>query len=347
MKGNIIEDGPLTKLLTNPNSKQSFEEFGKEYIRNLFSGGFSYLLPWHENPAYKNFIEKDSELLCLNNDGIDFGGRKITMFQKDISFEYFYNSEKRTFNFAEVIPFYDIAQDPKNSFKGVSRLNALQEEINQIWLSNKAIDNQIKLSGNIIVSPDVSKDSPLSQGLDASIVTKAGANQKTHKDVIEEKLNIPGIIFGKSLTVASTALKAINLAESLKDYDYNTKFKQEAGRIILNLYDIPRKLQNIITQSELKSDKEGEDVDVYEKIVIPISENFCKSINSTYSKLTRTTIHLDYSHLSVFAEKKDSNDKTRTEKNKSVSEYVIQLFEKGLIEKPQAIKILQDEKVIT
>ena len=85
------------------------------------------------------------------------------------------------------------------------------------------------------------------------------------------------------------------MAESLKDYDYNTKFKQEAGRIILNLYDIPRKLQNIITQSELKSDKEGEDVDVYEKIVIPISENFCKSINSTYSKLTRTTIHLDYS----------------------------------------------------
>ena len=83
------------------------------------------------------------------------------------------------------------------------------------------------------------------------------------------------------------------------------------------------------------------------KIVIPISENFCKSINSTYSKLTRTTIHLDYSHLSVFAEKKDSNDKTRTEQNKSVSEYVIQLFEKGLIEKPQAIKILQDEKVIT
>ena len=146
LQGNEIKDGPLTKLLTNPNSKQSFEEFGKEYIRNLFSGGFSYLLPWHENPAYKNFIEKDSELLCLNNDGIDFGGRKITMFQKDISFEYFYNSEKRTFNFAEIIPFYDIAQDPKNSFKGVSRLKALQEEINQIWLSNKAIDNHLTLT---------------------------------------------------------------------------------------------------------------------------------------------------------------------------------------------------------
>lgn len=345
LKDNVITDGPLTKLLTEPNFNQTFEELSSDFIRNLLSGGFTYLLPYHENTAYSNFIEKDSELRCLNNDNIDFGGQTIKMFQKDISFGYTYNSEKRTFNYSEVIPFFDISQDPKNSFRGISRLKSLEDEINQIWLSNKAIDNQIKLSGNIIVSPDASKESPMSTGLDKQI-TNLPNSGKTHKDEIEEKLNLPGIIFGKSLTVASTALKAINLAESLKDYDYNTKFKQEAGRTILNLYGIPRKLQNIITTSELKSDKEGEDVDMYEKIVIPIAKSFTKSINSTYSEVNKTKVELDYSHLSVFAEKRENAKKLEDERKASVSDYVKELVGSSIITQDEGRKILKDEKVI-
>lgn len=282
---------------------------------------------------------------CLNNDNIDFGGQTVKLFQKDISFSYNYNSEKRQFNYSQTIPFFDISQDPKNSFRGISRLKSLEDEINQIWLSNKAIDNQIKLSGNVIVSPDVSKESPMSTGLDKPITTLANSG-KTHKDDIEEKLNLPGIIFGKSLVVASTALKATNLAESIKDYDYNTKFKQEAGRIILNLYGIPRKLQNIITTSELKSDKEGEDVDLYEKIIIPVANSFAKSINATYSGLNKTKIELDYSHLSVFQNRIQESEKTKREAITETSDFIIKLMDKELLTKEQAIKILKDEKII-
>ncbi|GAB0156221.1 hypothetical protein CHRYSEOSP005_14850 [Chryseobacterium sp. Alg-005] len=331
-------------MLTNPNYKQSFEELGKDFIRNLFSGGFSYLLPYHENPAYVNFIDKGSSLICLNNDNIDFGGRSIKLFQNDISFDYTYNFEKKVFNYKQIIPFYDIAQDPKNSFIGVSRVKALEQELSQIWISNKAIDNQIKLSGNIIVTPEAVKESEMSMNtLDKPIVSVTG---KTHKQDIEEKLNASGIIFGKSLTVATTALKAINLAESLKDYDYNSKFKQEAGRIILNLFGIPRKLQNIITQSELKSDKEGEDIDLYEKVVLPVAENFAKSINSQYSKLTKTKIELSYSHLSVFAERQQNTFKTESEHKQMVSGYVSNLYEKQLITRDEARKLLKDGKII-
>ena len=309
------------------------------------SGGYVYLLPHHENKAYTTFIDKNAELRCLNNDKIDFKSQKVSMFQKDISFNYTYNSEKRNFNYSQIIPFFDIAQDPNNSFLGISRLKSLEDEINQIWLSNKAIDNQIKLSGNIIISPDAGKDSPMSMGLDKAI-SNLPNQQKTHKQDIEEKLNLPGIIFGKSLTVASTALKAINLSESLKDYDYNTKFKQEAGRIILNLYGIPRKLQNITTQSELKSDKEGEDVDVYEKIVIPIAQNFCKSINATYSDLNKTTIEFDYSHLSVFQNKKQESSKFERESKSEIVDLIIKMIDKELIDKEKAIALLEEEKII-
>lgn len=265
------------------------------------------------------------------------------MFQKDINFDYRHGGSLRTLNFKQVIPFYDIAQDPANNFKGVSRLKSLEEEIKQIFMANKAIDNQISLSGNIIVSPDSHKESEFSMGLDKPITPAIG---KTQKDDIEEKLNRSFIFGGKSLTISATALKAINLAESLKDYDYNKMYKQEAGRVILNLYEIPRKMQNIITSAELKSDKEGEDVDLYEKIILPLSTSFAKSINSTYSKLTGTTVRLSYGHLSVFEEKKESAKKKEAEHKERTKNFIISLMEKEIIDKPKAIKMLQDEKII-
>ena len=299
-------------------------------------------MPYHENLAYANFIDKGAELLCLNNDYIDFGGRKLSMFQRDTNFDYKFGNVDRELNFKQVVPFYDIAQDPTNNFKGISRLKSLDEELKQIFMSNKAIDNQLSLSGNIIVSPDSHKESELSLGLDKPIMANTA---RTQKDDIEEKLNT-SFIFGKSLTVASTALKAVNLAESLSNYDYNKLFKQEAGRIILNLYEIPRKMQNINTASELKSDKDGEDVDLYEKIILPLSTNFAKSINSTYSKLTGTTISLSYDHLSVFEQKKEGARKMEAEHKERTKNFIISLMEKEMITRDEAKKMLQDEKII-
>ena len=182
-------------------------------------------------------------------------------------------------------------------------------------------------------------------GLDKPITT-VGNTGKTHKDEIEEKLNLPGIIFGKSLTVSSTALKAINLAESLKDYDYNTKFKQEAGRIMLNLFDIPRKLQNIITTSELKSDKEGEEIDVYEKIIIPAANSLAKSINSVYSPLTKTYIEFDYLHLAVFAERLQNAKKYEQEVKEKAADLILKLRNEGVISEAECKKMMKDEKII-
>lgn len=300
-------------------------------------------MPHHENAAWVNFIDKGAELYCLNNDYIDFNGRKASLFQKDIFFDYSHNGVKQTLSSKQIIPFFDIAQDPKNQFKGVSRLKSLEDEVHQIWMSNKAIENQIKLSGNIIVSPDSHKESELSLGLDKPIGATTG---KTQKHEIEDKLNASGIIFGKSLTVASTALKAINLAESLKDYDYNEKFKQEAGRIVMNLYEIPRKLQNLINSSELQKDKEGEDIDLYEKTILPVAGNFAKSINSVYSKLTGTTIKLSYDHLAVFQERRENAKKKEAEHKEKTTDLIIKLLDKNLISDQEAIKILKDEKII-
>ena len=299
-------------------------------------------MPYHENIAYSNFLDKGAELLCLNNDYIDFGGRKLSMFQRDTNFDYKFGNVDRELNFKQVIPFYDIAQDPTNNFKGISRLRSLDDELKQIFMSNKAIDNQLSLSGNIIVSPDSHKESEMSLGLDKPLIVGSG---RTQKDDIEEKLNT-SFIFGKSLTVASTALKAVNLAESLSHYDYNTKFKQEAGRIMMNLYEIPRKMQNINTAAELKSDKDGEDVDLYEKIILPLSTSFEKSINSTYSRLTGTTIKLSYNHLSVFQRKREEAKKTEAQYKKEFVTMINDLVSNNHIDHATAKKMLQDEKII-
>lgn len=340
--GDPVADGPLKTFLKSPNNNQTSKELFQEFVRNLLSGGYCYLYPYHQNAAYVNFIEKGSQLLVLNNDHIDHQGQQPKFLQEEYSFMYEPIGPAKI-NFSQIIPFFDISQDPKNKFRGISRMQALEDELSQIYIANKAISNQIKMSGNIIVSPEATKESELSQGLDKPIIVGA---QKTQKDQIEENINSSGLLRGKSFTISSTALKAINLAESLKDYDFNAKFKQEAGRVIMNLYGIPRKLQNIITTAEMKSDKEGEDVDMYEKIVIPMADNFSESINSVYSELTGTKIKLDYSHLSVFKSKLEDTDKKDSEKKNNIINNVVTLKNENLITVDEAIKILQDEKII-
>lgn len=340
--GDVIQDGPLQTFLKSPNHNQTSKELFQEFIRNLLSGGYCYLYPFHSNPAYANFIHKGAQLLVLNNDFIDHSYQKVKFLQEEYTFKYDIDGGSKM-NFSQIIPFFDISQDPKNKFKGVTRLKSLEEELSQIYLSNKAVANQIKMSGNIIVSPEATKDSELSLGLDKPIVP---GRQKTQKDQIEENINDSGLLRGKSFTISSTALKAINLAESLKDYNFNEKFKHEAGRVIMNAYGIPRKLQNIITTSELKSDKEGEDIDMYEKIVLPLAESFSESINSVYSKLTGTKIKLDYSHLAVFKERLEDAEKKDSEKKTNIINNVVTLKNNQLITDEEAKKILQDEKII-
>ena len=341
--GDEVENGPLAELIKNPNNDQTAKELFQEFIRNLLSGGYCYLYPYHKHPAYTTILDKKPQLLVLNNDFIDHNFQEVKFLQEDYAFKYDIKGGSKL-NFSQIIPFYDISQDPKNKFRGVSRLKSLEEEMNQVYLSNKAIANQIKLSGNIIVSPEATKEPELSQGLDKIITSTTG---RTHKDDIEEKINHSGLLRGKSFTISSTALKAINLAGSLKDYDYNTKFKHEAGRVILNLYDIPRKLQNIITTAELKSDKEGEDVDMYEKIVIPLANNFSESINSVYSEINGTRIEIDYSHLSIFQKKLQESQKAESEKKTNIINNVVTLKNNNLINDQEAKKILQDEKIIS
>lgn len=344
--GELVEDPNkrlITNLLTNPNENQTYIEFFREYIRNLYACGYVYLLPYHENRAYRNFIDKGAKLFCLQSDSINFGNKSVSHFENNITFEYRQNGFHKRYNYAETIPFYDISQDPINKFKGVSRLKSIENEVTQINLSNKAIINQLRLSGNIIVTPSGGDKNEFSEGLNRTTNIYQGTTQK---EDIENKLNISGLFTGKSLTVTGTPLKAINLAESIKDYDFNTKFKQEAGRIILNLYGIPRKLQNIITTAELKSDKEGEDIDLYEKIVLPLAQNFAKSINTTYSPITGTEIELDYSHLSVFTEKTKNERIIKNEQNSKRVDYLLKLLDKGLIDDKKTLEILENEKII-
>ena len=105
-------------------------------------------------------------------------------------------------------------------------------------------------------------------------------------------------------------------------------------------------MKKINTAAELKSDKDGEDVDLYEKIILPLSTSFEKSINSTYSKLTGTTIKLSYDHLSVFQRKREEAKKTEAEHKKLVLEMVNTLVSNNHIDRATAKKMLQDEKII-
>lgn len=324
--GELTQDDPFIQFILNPNKEQFFEEFSKEFIRNLFSGGYSYLEPSSENTAFTRRLDKlDSdkrpELRVLINDYIDYPSNDFN------DFIYARNNKQQPKNFENIIPFWDEVQDPCNYRIGVSRLCSLKTEIDNIIYGGEGKKNKILQSGKFIGSPKTDKlGNQIGLQMDQPVNLMKDPSYK-QRDFIEDEINAIGLARGKSIHITNRTLEFDNVMESIQDYSYDEETKEDR-RTVKNTFGIPRELQNIgDDQSKYENRKEAYN-ELFGLQIIPLADNFTKTLQDYYIPKDSRKFILDYSHHPSYELVK----KKEEEKISSQVDRLVMLYEKEVID---------------
>lgn len=337
--GELTQESPFIDFILNPNKEQQFEEFYKEFVRNLLSGGFSYLEPSSANKAnVRRFDYLDSEnrpeLKVLINDFIEYPNPKID------DFVYLENSIQTPKNFKNILPFWDEVQDPCNYRIGVSRLCSLRSEIDNIILGNKAKTNKIKQSGKFLVTPKTSGlQNQIGLQLDQPVdIKNPGYKQR---DLIEDNLQSSGLSGEKNITVTNKEMTVMNVSESIQGYSYDEETKEDR-RTIKNTFGIPRELQNIGDDQSKYSDRQQAMLQLFDLHILPLSENFTRTVQKYYIPEEKRKFVLDYSHHPYY----ELVSQKQEQKIASQVERLVMLREKDMITEDEFKKQLMAYEII-
>ncbi|WDF48715.1 phage portal protein [Chryseobacterium sp. KACC 21268] len=328
----VTESDDLIKLLRNPNSNQNFGQFIEEWLYYHYSHGWNYIVPQNKSVGFESKLNSGTQLFNCDPDFIDWNSLYSFVFNffsknDELHFSYRPLGFSRI-KYSNVIPYFDVRQNPEKPYIGISRLLALKQNIQNYSLAGQAKENMIKRSGSQIVSLDVKTFDDF--GLDGEVGT--GENDKdgnpittTHKKKLEQELRDTGI-GNNSLGVAFSTLplKAFSLSDGLEKLDYD-KLAVEDARVIVNKYNLPKEFQNLTLESAKFANRQMAMIEVIQNIIQPLAQNFCEKIQTFFK--WENTIYIDYSHLPVFAE----NEKTKIETTKLKLDLLIQLFDKKLI----------------
>lgn len=304
------DDDNLVYLLNHPNKFEGKEEFLKSFGRYLLAGGYTYIEPTSESLAAIKRLDRvretknRPEIIALNPDYIRWDKHYLGFINARYSggkFNYQYpNSNKSEVKNAEqLIPFYDRQIDSCNPYKGVSRLLALSEQINNYYKSKKAKSTKIDSVGHFIISPSsksLNGDFSITQNLDAP-VSFQGNKDYTQKDLIEDNLMNGGLAQGKTVTVLRTEIQVNNLAESIQDYYIDNDIREDK-REIYNEYNIPRELQNVGDDVAKYENRHRAELWLNSNVVHPIATNLAASIKAYYQHDRK--IIFDWSHLPFY-----------------------------------------------
>lgn len=344
--GERTQDDKLVEFLLEPNKHQNFKEFGKDFIRNLYASGYSYLLPTSDSDSNKRRLDKlDSELRpelkVLNTDCIEYMEKTwFGLVDNRNKFKYTQGGSDVTYEFDDVIPFWDKAQDPKNYRLGVSRLLALKDEITNVIISNRAKTNKLKNSGKFLVTQS-RKNANANFGSQLDQPVNIENPHYTQRNLLEDNLSNTGFAKDKSITILKEEMQSINLMESIQNYSYDDEVKEDK-RTVKNTFGIPRELQNIGDDNSKYENRKEARLELLDLTVLNLAPNFTESIQNYYDPSNKRKLVLDYSHDSAF-EIVEGKAEIRL---KSEIETLITLYEKEVLSKDELKKKLKHEGII-
>ncbi|WP_264435153.1 phage portal protein [Flavobacterium agricola] len=316
----------LLEKINNPNNYQTKVEFLKEFCIFLLSSGYTAI--WKKYNAFGVF--SSLELININPDTIGFNLNSISFTHQAI---------KHTVDYEQIIFFYDIRKCDTDY--AISRLKPLKSQIDNIRNAQKAKGIQIDNSGTTIVSPKAStSNNIMEEGLDGPVPTKVmgpnGMIQKTQKEVMEEKLTSRGL--KNRIIVSSKGMDAVNLSAQLN----NVKFHEIVETDVLafcDAFSFPPELTPYGKRATFDN-KELAEIALMESEIIPISENFAKSMMSVFPK--RGEVFPSFKHINAMSLIEERIQKT----NGTTIDQLTVLLEKEIISKEEFRKILQTKKII-
>ena len=344
--GELSQDSRLVQFLLNPNEEQNFKEFSKEFIRNLYACGFSYLLPYSKSDSNLRRLDKldgegRAQLLVLNTDCIEYPEvvNKGLLDTRN-RFRYHVGSYYEDILFDNVIPFYDKNQDPNNRKIGISRLSSLKDEITNIILADRAKTNKIKQSGKFLVTPaSKNVNSTFGNQLDQPVnIKKPDFKQR---DLLEQTLETTGLAQGKSITVAKEELQSINMMESIQGYSYDDEVSHDRMTVKSSL-GLPKELHNSLDSTAKYENRQQALLEMLTIGTIPLATNFTESIQNYYEPSEKRRLILDYSHHPVF-------QITETKKQEGIkynTQVLIDLFDRQVITSEELREKLEANEII-
>lgn len=310
--GNDVTDkDALIALLKNPNENQNFKEFIKEWLYYHYSHGWNYVVPQSSAVGFEKKLEGSTKTYLYNcdpdhmvfNDQTSFWGFfNLFSNSKEVQFDY----KPLGFSgikYKNVISYFDVRQNSEKPWKGISRLLALRQQIQNYSLSLQGKENLIKRSGSILVSIDAGLNDDF--GFDSGVGT--GQYDKdgnpitiTHKEKLEQQLRETGLGNGSMGIMFSTLpLKSNPLSAGLDKIKFDDLSIEDA-RQILNKFNLPKEFQNLTKETAKFADRKLGMIEVVQNTIEPLGKSFCDKMKTFFN--WENTITLDFSHLPVFSD---------------------------------------------
>lgn len=341
------ENDALIALLKNPNDNQNFQQFIKEWLYYHYSHGWNYIVPQSTSLGFEKKLGGSAKTSLYNVDPDHIEWKSQSSFynffkiKKDISFNYkpySFNSIK----YSEVIPFFDVRNNPEKPHIGISRLASLRLQIQNYSLSLQGDENLIKRSGSILVSLDSKSNEDMA--LDSAVGTgefdkDGNPITATHKDKLEQQLRETGLGNGSLGVMFSTLpLKSQPLSSGLENIKFDEKMVGYA-RQMLNKFNVPLEFQNLTSTPSKYANRQMAMIEVIQNTIEPLADSFCDKIRSYFN--WENSIKLDFSHLPIFSD----NESTKITTQQAIVNLYAGLFEKGIITDTEFKLILKENGI--
>lgn len=302
-KGDRIVDDEVIKLINNPNIHQSKQDFIKQYEWYKSAYGWVYQKP------YGSIGFTPDAIFNLKTSNIEFPKKMLPsmVFSKKESdafyeqtFQYKEGNTKKSIQFKEVIPFYDLTnglQDGETSFiVSKSKIDSVIKQISNIGLASEAENVMIQTNGREIFSGGNTKGA------------NSGGIMPMHvddKEQVETKLiRSYGFGYGKRRSIATNnAVNWQSLHIKLQELGLHESITNNAN-IVRETFEVPNELYKAFMKGATFENQKEALIGFIQNTIQPIADDLASSW-TTYFGYEDKPIKASFDHLPVMQHTED------------------------------------------
>lgn len=287
---NDNENSEFIKFLNKPNPFHTKEDFLKQLVWYIKCYGWVFQKPYvagnnprtiyNLNPSKISFNEDFKKTLIYSTDEINA--------LSDYKFTYQDYNTTTTFNFGDILPFYDVANGIGcNPLTSPSRVDFIKKQLQNLDLATDAENKIINKIGNAMVYKEKSKDA----------MQNAMPLAKKDQEAIEKGFDSRGVASGNGIIATNVELgyKAVHIP--YKDGGFSELLENNVP-LVTQAMRIPNEIYKAYKQGDTFTNKETVETQFIQNVIQPFVDNIASTYNS-YFKLNGLKANL--SHLPSMA----------------------------------------------
>ena len=295
--GERITDSEWIKLLNNPNSLQSKQDFLIQYEWYRLAYGWVY-----QRPYGAVGLNVPDSIFNLKSNYIQFPQqlRSPIIFTKEDKDKFFDqkfnyedpNQETKSIEFNDVMMYFDVANGLNDCKESVvtspSRLASVIKSVSNIDLGLDAENTIIQTNGRELFSQDtVSKGLGLQQPMDAD-------DKRNIDNKLINNYNVSG---GRRSLTTNKPIDWTNISMKLNDLGFVESGANNAN-YICGMYEVPNELYKAFSKGATFENQKEALIGMYEKTIQPVVDDLANTWNNKFG-LQDNPIKGSFDHLPV------------------------------------------------